>query len=266
MKRVGFYLDLLGTYLGNTVKSRLAYREDFLTGFFADLMTQAIGLAFLAAVFTRVPDIRGWRLPEILFIWGFAQITIGLFSTVFLNLFDLSEEYIVEGRLDRVLLRPLPPLFQIIIEKMYLEESANVLVGIGLIVYATRRLGLAWGATDVLVALLLVIGGTLIYAGLYTLVVSLTFWFKDRGSVISPFIQMETYSNYPVTLFNRQLQIILSWVIPYAFTAFYPSMYFLHKREFMPYVWLTPVMGMAFFLLGCLAFNRGVGAYESTGS
>ena len=40
----------------------------------------------------------------------------------------------------------------------------------------------------------------------------------------------------------------------------------LHRREFLPYVWLTPVMGLLFFLLGCLAFNRGVRAYESTGS
>lgn len=266
MRRISFYADLLGAYMGNTVKSRLAYRGDFLTGFFADIMTQAIGLAFVAAVFTRVPDIRGWHLSEILFIWGFAQVTIGLFYMIFLNLWDLSEEYIIEGRLDRVLLRPLPPLFQVIIEQTYLEESSNVLVGIGLIVYATLGLRLAWGPLDVLVAMLLVLGGTLIYAGLYTTLVSLTFWFKDRGSLISPFVQMQTYSNYPVTLFNRQLQIVLSWVIPYAFTAFYPSMYFLHRREFLPYVWLTPVMGVVFFLLGCFVFDRGIRVYESTGS
>jgi ABC-2 type transport system permease protein len=266
MRRLGFYLEILGAYAGNTVKSRLAYREDFVTGFLADLMTQAIGLAFVGAVFTRVPDIRGWHLAEILFIWGFAQVTIGLFYTVFLNLWDLSEEYIIEGRMDRVLLRPLPPLFQIITEKMYLEEISNVLVGIGLMIFATKGLHLTWGPLDVLVGMLLVLGGTAIYAGLYTVLVSLTFWFKDRGSMISPFVQMQTYSNYPVTLFNRQLQIVLTWVIPYAFTAFYPSMYYLHRKEFVPYVWLTPVMGLAFFLLGCFVFNRGVRSYESTGS
>jgi ABC-2 type transport system permease protein len=266
MNRLSFYLEILKAYVGNTVKSRLTYREDFITGFLSDLMTQAIGLAFLAAVFTRVPDIRGWRLPEILFIWGFAQVALGIFYTVFLNLWDLSEEYIVEGRLDRVLLRPLPPLFQVIFEKTYLEEVSNILVGIGLILYATKGLHLAWGPLDLGIAVVLVLGGVLIYAGLYTLLVSLTFWFKDRGSLISPFVQMQTFGNYPVTLFNRQLQIVLSWVIPFAFTAFYPAMYFLHRREFMPYVWLTPVMGLAFFLLGCLAFNRGVRAYESTGS
>lgn len=266
MRRFLFYLDIFISYIGNALKLRIAYRGDFLIGFFADVMTQMIGIIFVITIFSKVPDIRGWSFYEVLFIWGFAQVTIGIFSTFFLNLFHVSEEYVIEGRFDRILLRPLNTFFQVITERVYLEESSNIFIGIILLSIASRELRLIWSKVDFLIILVLVVGGTLIYVGLYTALVSLTFWFKDRGSVISPFVSMETFSNYPITIYSRQIRIILSWLIPYAFTAFYPSTYFLKKGEFNFYVILTPLVGIVFFIIGYLLWQMGTRVYESTGT
>jgi len=266
MRKFFFHLDIFITYCANFLKSRLSYRGDFLAFFLGDLFMELVGLLLIWTIYLHVPDIRGWRYGEILFIFGFSQITAGLFYTFFLNLFSLSEDYIIEGRFDRVLLRPLNTLFQVVIERIYLEECSQVLVGILVISYAVKRLGLPWSGFDYLLMIILLGSATLVYAGIFTGLLSFAFWFKERGGVWRPFEAMNIFGKYPVTIYNRLIKIAISWIIPYAFTAFYPATNFLGREEFQMYVWITPLIGLLCALGGYWIWKSGVRIYESTGS
>ncbi|MDY6778474.1 MAG: ABC-2 family transporter protein, partial [Candidatus Nanohaloarchaea archaeon] len=94
-------------------KSRLIYKADFLLGFFGQAINLAVSLGFLGLLFTQVEMIHGWTFNELLFLAGFGGIVMNVHHIFFLNIYSLGEQYIVEGRLDRFLVRPLNPLFQV---------------------------------------------------------------------------------------------------------------------------------------------------------
>jgi len=266
MRRFFFYINLAWANVSNSLKSRLSYREDFWAGFIANFMTQMIGVLFVTALFGRVQHVKGWYRYEVFYIYGFSQLTLGLFFLIFSNLFELSERYVVEGWFDRVLLRPLDSFFQVIIERVHFEEISNILVGLVIMVYSLQHLKISLSLGQHLMLLGMILSACLIYLGIFTAAVSTTFWFNDRGSLVSVLNLMQSYAGYPVTIYGPKLRFILSWVIPYAFTAFYPAVQVLGRRGYGVYAWLTPVMGLVFMGLGLLTWKQGVKAYESTGS
>ncbi len=266
MRRIFFYINLAWANVSNSLKSRLSYREDFWAGFIANFMTQMIGVLFVAALFGKVPHLKGWYRYEIFYIYGFSQLTLGLFFLFFSNLFEVSERYIVEGWFDRVLLRPLDSFFQVIIERVHFEEISNILVGLMIMTYSLHHLEISLSLLQHLMILGMVVSACLIYLGIFTAVISATFWFNDRGSLVSVLHLMQNFSGYPVTIYDPKLRFILSWIIPYAFTAFYPAVQVLGHKGYGIYAWLTPAIGLIFFGLGMFSWKQGVKAYESTGS
>jgi ABC-2 type transport system permease protein len=266
MRRFIFYAQLYGAYLANTVKSRMAYRADFWVGFTANLMIQLIGVLFITSLTGRIPQIRGWGRHEILFIFGMAQAVFGLFNVLFTNLFELSGRYILEGGFDRVLLRPLGSYFQVVTERIDLEDLPGVLLGLLMAGYAAGRLHMA--ATPVRVALvaLTLVNGCAIYAAAFTIMTALTFWFKDRGSVASVVLMLEGFARYPATIFGKWLQMVLTWVVPFAFAAFYPASWLLGKPGSGLMVALAPAAAVMTGLAAAAVWRGGVGSYEGSGS
>lgn len=229
-------------------------------------MMQLIGVLFVFSLFVRVPHLMGWRREEIFFIFGFSQVSLGLFFTFFSNLLELSDKYIIEGNFDRILLRPLNSFFQLVTERIYWEESSTIIVGLSMMSYALSRLGLALGPADYLVLAGLALSACAIYLAIFTTLVSLTFWFNDRGSVVSVMLMLEGFSRYPVTIYNRTVRLALTFIIPYAFTAFFPSMFVLGRESYRLYVWLTPAVAVVSLAAALAVWRAGSRAYQSTGS
>jgi len=266
MKRFLLYIRLYGAYLSNSIKMRLAYREDFLSGFVAGIMQQLIGVLFVATIFVRVPDIRGWSREEVFFIYGFAQTTLGLFHTFCSNLLEMGGKYVIEGRLDQVLLRPLDSLFQVITERIHWEEVSVVLVGLGVMGYAVGRMRMSIEAWQYLATGVLAVSACLVLLGIFVILASLTFWFNDRGGVSNMMLVMQGFSQFPLTIYGRTIQLALTLVIPYGFTAFYPAMHLLGRKEYSAVAWLTPAVAAVVLTAGIFSWRMGLRAYESTGS
>ena len=58
----------------------------------------------------------------------------------------------------------------------------------------------------------------------------------------------------------------MSWIVPFGFATFYPSVRLLHRSEFRGYAPLVPVVAIVFFILATALWNLGVHHYSSTGS
>ena len=113
-------------YLGQYAKTRMAYKADFFISLLASVLATVAGYGFVLVLFTRAPHLQGWSFDEILFIYGFSLIPMGLYNVVSLNLYEFGDAYIVEGRFDRVLLRPVHSLFQILFESFRLESVQEI--------------------------------------------------------------------------------------------------------------------------------------------
>ncbi len=263
---LGRDLRLLAAYLGQFVKSRLSYRGDFIVDTVAVLLALSVHLVFLNVVYSKIESLVGWSFDQLLFIYGFSLIPLGLFNLVSDNLWEFSDGYLIEGRFDRVLLRPVSPLFQILFESFNLASVNEILIGAILMATAGSRLGLSPQWSDAVTFPVLAVSAAAIYLGVFLLLTSLSFWWEDRLGIGAPVYNVIRFARYPINIFQPIVRFILVAVVPFAFAAFYPSTVFLRAAEYRPFVWATPAVA-AVLMAGAMAtFHAGVRRYRSTGS
>jgi viologen exporter family transport system permease protein len=260
------HLRLFLLYFAQYAKVRLAYKADFIIAFFSSMAATALGFGFVLVLFSKIPKLQDWSFYEILFLYGFSLVPLGFFNVISWNLYEFGDIYVIQGKFDRILLRPIATLFQVIFEKFRLESLQEVVTGCLVISIASQHLGLHWGATDYLWFVLMVLCGALIYLSVFLILTAVSFWFEDRVGIVPPVFNMLTFGRYPLTIYNVFLQFLLSWIIPFGFASFYPTTHFLHRNSFRTYFLLVPVVATVFSSLAVLVWNRGVQNYSSTGS
>lgn len=266
MSTLLFHLSIWRSYIAQFLKKRMIYAVDFWAGLAADLSLQVTNLLFLAVIFSKVPDLRGWQRDEVIFIYGLAIMSYGLFHAFFSNIYHLGNTYLVEGNMDRVLLRPLDPLFQIYSERVDVQDLGETLLGAVLVGWAAWKLQLDWSWIHFIALPFFVLCGVLIFLGVFTLLSSVSFWFVDRVGLLPPIYNMMAFGRYPVTIYSPVLRFVLSWIIPFAFISFFPSTWFLGRKEYVGYFIATPAVALVFFGTGYALFRLGLRRYESTGS
>jgi ABC-2 type transport system permease protein len=260
-----FYLSLMIEYLKNYFKTRLTYRSDFWIEVFSDLMFSGLNLFFILVVFEQTPLLGDWNRAQILFIYGYFMIPYGLFNTFF-NLWAFSDRYIVKGEMDRILTRPAHNLWQLMLENMDPASLFSSLAGAVVMGYSWISLDLTLHWYDPFMFLLFVIGSVLVYAGLNISITALSFFTDAPTGISSLLFNIQSYGRYPVTIYNKLLRGILTWILPFAFVGFYPSAYFLDPKNWTGFALLTPVMGGVFTAMGLIVWNIGVKRYRGAGS
>ncbi len=263
---MGRYLRLFWQYFVQYCKVRLEYKGDLIVSIITTLISTAFGLALVFILFRRAPRIAGWSFHEILFLYGFGLIPLALFNAVSVNLYFFGEVYIVEGKFDRVLLRPVHSLFQVMNEQFRLESLSDAVVGAGVALYAASKLRIDIGPYETLLAAWAVFCGFVLYVAVFLLLTCVAFWVEDRVGIIPPIYNMLSFGRYPLDIYNPMIKFLLSWVVPFGFASFYPASRLLDKPEYSGYFLLLPVVAGVFLAVAILVWNRGVANYESTGS
>jgi len=266
---VGRSLAICWHYALQRQKVEMAYRGDFLINTFINVLYSIVQIFFIWALFYRVPTIAGWSFEEVVLIFGCGQLSFGYFSLGFFNfVVGFADFYIIEGNLDRPLLRPLSPLFQLVMENISLREVVIVLKGTLIAWWALAHLDqpVAMTLTVFLAMQALGIIGGVVYAGVFLMVTSVSFWIKDRVGFASPLFSVSEAARYPITIYHPAVQLFFSLVIPFGFCAFFPAVYFVDPLHWSRWLLIGPLIAALFFTLGVLTFNRGLRVYESTGS
>ncbi len=260
------HLTLLVEYFIQYSKVRLAYRGDFLISAVTTTVATVFGIAVVWLIFGRVPNVLGWSFYEILFLYGFSLLPMALFNMVSVNLYYFGEIYIVEGKFDRVLLRPISSLFQIVCEQFRLESLGDGVLGLFLVITCAAKLDLDFGPVAWAFLALAAICGCIIYLSIFLMLTCISFWMEDRVGVIPPVYNMLTFGRYPLDIYNPFIKFLLSWIVPFGFATFYPAASLLRADVYRLYAWLLPLVTAILAALALSIWSRGVRNYSSTGS
>ncbi|GGH70242.1 ABC transporter permease [Paenibacillus silvae] len=260
-----YYMGLIWEYLKNYMKTRLTYRADFWVEIISDLLFQATNLIFIFVVFRHTDNLGGWSEAEVLFVYGYFMVPYGIFSC-FINLWGFSERYIVKGEMDRILTRPAHNLFQILLENVDPPSLVGSFIGLIIMIISGAEMGLVLEWWHIPALIILAISSVLIYAGIYTTLTSLSFYSDAPTGILPLMYNIQGYGRYPVTIYNRAIQVLLTWIIPFAFVGIYPAALFLDRAEMHRMALLTPVMGLVFATIGLTLWNFGVKRYRGAGS
>ena len=253
-------------YVSQYAKMRMEYRGDFIVSTATSFAATIFSLFFVVILFQKIPSLAGWTFPEEIFLYGFSLLPYGIFNIISLNLYDFGNNYIIEGKFDRVMLRPVSTLFQVLFEQFRLESMQEIATGLFCMVWASRELQVHWTIEK---ASLLIFWGAcagIIYVSVFLLLTTVSFWFEDRIGVHPPVWNVIAFGRYPLSIYSGAVQFFLCWIIPFGLASFYPSVRLLgHSTtpQYLPYV---PVVAAGFLALAILTWNMGTRHYSSTGS
>ncbi|MBL7662608.1 ABC-2 family transporter protein [bacterium] len=255
-------------YFAKFLKARLSYKFDFFAGIIANAISTGSSLIFILLLLdgTRVTNLQGWTQPEVLFIYGYSMIPLAIFGLLAPNLYQFGDKYIIQGQFDRVLLRPLSTLPQVLFESFNLDALGSLTVGIITTSIAASRLNLEFAFLDIVWFAISTIAAAIILLSFFVSLASIAFHFEDRLGLAAPMYNLIVFGRYPITIFSKLIQFILQWVVPFAFVAFYPATHFFTERGFGFYTYLSPVVALATATLTYFVWNFGVSRYASTGN
>lgn len=257
---------LFGMYFSQYAKARLEYRADFFSAVLASFLGTAASFGFLLIVFSRGVSVRGWKFEEMVFLYGFSLIPFGIFNVFSWNLWQFADRYLIEGRFDRVLLRPVSSIFQVLFESFRLESIESIVTGIVAVLWASRRLGLSLTFGNAFLFTFWAISGGVIYVAIFLALTATSFWIEDRIGISPPVFNLMQFGRYPLTIYDAWVRLALSFVIPFAFASFYPTARFLRRPEFLPEFWAVPFVAAISMSIALALWKSGVARYHSTGS
>lgn len=260
------FLRLYKTFIAQHIKKLMEYRIDFLTGACSFFINQITNIVFISIVFTQIPELEGYEYYEIIFIYGFSLIPRGLDHLTTDNLWKVAWFVVRKGDFDKYLIRPISPLVHCIIETIQFDALGEFVMGIILMVIASIKLGYEYTIVNVPLMLIAMIFGTLIYTSIKIVGAALAFWMKQSGSLLQIFYGISDFAKYPVTVYNGVVRNIITYIIPFAFTAYYPCAYLLRGDNPLFCIGGVVLSSLILFALSLVIWNKGLLAYESAGS
>lgn len=260
------FLRLYKTFVVQQLKQLMEYRVDFLTGATSFLVGQITNIVFISIIFSQIPHLQGFGYYEIIFIYGFSLVPKGLDHLFTDNLWKVAWFIVRKGNFDKYLTRPINPLLHVIMEALQFDALGELITGIALMAIASVKLGIDYSVGKILLMLLAFVFGTVIYTAIKIAGAALALWMKSSGSILQVFYMTSDFAKYPVTIYNGFVKNIVTYIIPFAFTAYYPASYILRGNDPWFCFGVGTIIAAVLLTLSILLWNKGLSAYESAGS
>ena len=259
------YLGLVRVQVKAAMLLALQYRLDFCLEVVMALLWSGTALVPLYVLFSIRDGVQGWTAEEMLVVVGFFTLLKGVLATVIQPSLAQAVEHIRKGTLDFLLLKPADAQFLLSTSKLELAHLADVLAGIGIIVWALTHLPGRLTAFGFLLALALLGCALMILYAIWILVVSLAFRVVKIDNMNYLIVSLFEAARWPASIFRGALAILFTFVIPLALLTTYPALALLGKAAFTHLV--TAVI-VAFGLLATsrLAWTRALRSYAGASS
>lgn len=267
MDTLRMYLKLLQV----SMKSRMQYRADFITGIISVLLLNAANLALISVIIHRFNHLNGWNIWEMIFLYCLWMLSHSIYSLFFWH-FNTMEEYVIQGTFDQFLIRPLSPLIQFLGREFHYMGMADILVGVIGITLAHHQLQLNWSWAQWLFLPIAVIAGTMIEMSLAWIIACIAFWTGRSSGSHSILIQFNNLVHeYPIDIFGKWFRIVVTGILPVAFINYYPSLYLLGKTNLLTNEWewlayASPLTALLLTGIAAMIWTLAIHHYTSSGS
>ena len=200
------------------------------------------------------------------------------------KLWNYGGGLINQGELDRILMKPLNPLFQMCAE--YFQEGGlgEVTLGITFMAIFGPQLTLSW---DFNVVFPIVVGAAfspLIYFAIKLWTMSIAFYNRRSISIMSGVYNIKEYGKYPASIYHtgnwlgEVVYNVLLFILPFGLIGYLPLAAQMFPGQDIPLLWFSIpannylIMGiiiavsLVLFGLSYLFFSRAIKHYNSAGA
>ena len=265
MRSLGEYLRLYFLIEAQYIKARMQYRADFIISSVGMFFSSLVTLSVFWIILQSVPDLAGWSLMEMVFIYAFYMIAISPMQILFDNAWQIRF-HVQQGSFLKYYFRPLNMMFYYMSEVFDLKGLTQLIIGIGLLIYASTQLHLQWTIARAVLLIITLFSASLVQISIVVSASCAAFWIIDSYSVLALAWRLREFSPYPMTIFDGIFRFTFTYIIPIGFVAFYPSQLFLRPEDVSPLIYFSPLIGIGLFAITYWIWTQGVNSYTGTGS
>jgi ABC-2 type transport system permease protein len=265
-------IEMLRTILKlklQSLKAQLEYPANFFMQVASIALIGFLGIPALLLLTSAFPSIGGWDFYMLGFMAALREMAGGIHHGLFFSFF-YHRELIKSGGLDRLLVRPVHPLLQIMASSLDLSAIGGFVPGLVLFAITCRRVAVEWNILNVVFLAIVVLSGAIIEWAVYLFFATFDFWLEGvEGLGYIPDAFRETTLYYPIHIYSRALVYLITFFFPYAFIAYFPTLYFFRTGVGMfPvfFAYLTPVVAVVSTAVAVAFWSFGLKHYQSTGT
>ncbi len=265
------HVKLFYSFFQVAVRREMAYRGTYLAGIVGQWVSFAATFATIYILVSSFGMVGDWNGAEVMVLYGMDKLAYALGASFFFNFSSGLSRRIRSGEFDGSLTKPIHPFLHEILSCGYnIGYVSHISISIIVLVIALSALQYHITLHGVLLILSMVVSGALIQGAAFIASSTWSFFTISDHSVLDLMYDVRDFIHYPITIYPRGIQFILTFILPFAFMNFYPAAALLGKEiptgypAFLPY--LSPVVGVLLFALSILLWNWGLKHYQSTGS
>jgi ABC-type uncharacterized transport system, permease component len=257
-------------YIRVFFRGRVEYRLSFILGLLSNFYCYFITFATYWVLISGIGNVAGWNFSELSVLYGLSLLTYAIAGTLIWYTGYHMGDLVQSGKLDVFLMRPIGVLRQLIFQRFGDTFIGQIIVTIVFLVTAFSKLSNHLNGCKIIYLILSIIGGVLIQVASMIIVGSLSFFIVKSTEIGDIFYyDMRDMTQYPIEIFPKVIQYILTFVCPWAFINYYPSLLLLDKvssrYEFILGI-IAPLIGVIMLLLSLLIFNYGLKKYSGVGN
>lgn len=254
-------------YIKTFLKSRAEYKVSFVLGMLSNFYCYFITYMSYWVLMNGVD--MGWDFSDMSILYGLSLITYSISGMLLWYSAYSLEDLIISGQLDIMLLRPQGMIRQMMFRRFGDTFLGQIVVTVIFLAAAFVSQTELLNVQTVIYLLLAIIGGIFMQTGSMILFGAFSFWTMKSGALIDLlFYDLRNMTNYPLALYPKALRIFLTFVLPWAFINYYPTL-FITGRNVTAYEtvlgMIAPLVGVLWFLLAMVVFRIGLKRYTGAG-
>jgi len=217
------FFQLISLSLKVNTLRELEYRVNFFLQIVQSALSLVIGIGGIAIIFEHTDTLNGWNANQLLIIIGVYTLIGGVIGFVIRPSLQKVMEEVRMGTLDFTLLKPHDSQFMVSIKQFGIWHLLDVVLGLGIVVYALIQSNTVITIGQFLVFLLMLIAGMMIIYSFWLILTSTVFWLVRVDNILFIFESVYEAGRYPVTIYPNWLQFMLTFIVPIAFAITIPA-------------------------------------------
>lgn len=267
MKYIKLYLRFVIVYM----KGKLEYHFALLLELIANTILIGIYFAGFWVIFYNFETIAGWSKYEVLFMFTTSWLAYSFSCFFFWSPMRDIGELVRTGKFDLYLTRPISPFIYLVLQQFQYTFLPRLFFSVVFWIYSMKQLQIDWTVKRIGYYILCLFAAFVIFSSITVITGAVSFWTIKSEEIVSLLTDnnygLKNFCDYPIQIYGQGMQVLLTFVIPYAFTGYYPAAMLLGKA--VPYSHIfcwSPVIALVMGSISYSLWHMGLKRYNSTGA
>lgn len=258
-------MKLYFKYLSIHLHSTMEYKVSFLLTTLGQFLVSFFAFLEIYFLFERFNMVEGFNFNEILICFSIILISFSI-AECFVRGFDSFGSIISNGEFDRIMVRPINEIFQVLASKIELSRIGRLIQSGIIFIYSIYASGIEYTSIKIFTLILMILGGIALFSGLFIIYASFCFFTIEGLEFINIFTDGgREFGKYPMNIYGKNVLKFFTYIVPLACIQYYPLLFLLDRESSIIYMF-TPIVGFLFLIPAFIFWRFGVKHYKSTGS